>query len=72
MRMSDFIVRGGTIVLVRVVLVAGALLMMPRGHTLPRRDSSHALDRDGQGQQKRGKKAKEPFRHRLALYRELL
>lgn len=67
MRMRGLIVRGSAIVLVRVILLARAVLMMPSGHALPRRDSSHALDRDSQGQQKRSKKAEKPFRHRRAL-----
>ena len=67
MRMSALVVLVGAIVLVRVMSLAGAVLMMPGGHALPRRDSSHALDRDGQGQQKHGKNAEEPFRHRRAL-----
>ena len=34
---------------VLVTLLTGAILVMPEGHALPRSDSSHALDRDGQG-----------------------
>lgn len=73
MRMRGLLVPAGAIVLVgaivlmRVILLASAFLMVPGGHALPRRDSSHALDRDGQGQQKHGKNAEEPFRHRRAL-----
>ena len=67
MRMRGLIVRGSAIVLVRVILLAGAFLMMPGGHALPRRDRSHALDRDGHGQQEHSKKAQEAVRHRRAL-----
>lgn len=53
--------------IVGVVLVAGAVLVMPESHALTLRDRGHALDRDGQGQQQHSKKAKESSRHRLAL-----
>ena len=65
---GGLVVRVGAIVLlVRAILLGDGVLMMPGGHALPRRDSGHALDGDGQGQQKHSKKAEEIYSHRRAL-----
>ena len=55
----------GVLILVRL---RGAILMMAECHALPCRDRRHALDRDGEGQQKDRKKSEESFRHRHAFY----
>lgn len=52
---------------VRVVTLAGAILVMPGGHALRCHNRGHPLDRDGQGQQKHSKKTEERARHRRAL-----
>lgn len=57
------------IVAIRTGLVMRvAILVMPdRRHALRCHNRGHALDRNGQGQQKHSKKAEETFRHRRAL-----
>jgi hypothetical protein len=56
----------GTIV-VGVVFLPGAVLVMRERHALRSADGGHALDRNGQRQQKHSKQAEETFRHRRAL-----
>lgn len=65
MRMLIVAIRPG--LLMRVAILARAILVMPRCHALRRRHRSHALDRDGQRQQKHSKKPEERLRHRRAL-----
>jgi len=64
-------VRSGVVpigaIVVRVVFLPSAVLVMRERHALRPGDCGHALDRNGQGQQKHGKKAAETFRHRRAL-----
>ena len=73
------LLRGGVIVRMRGVVMAvdavlivvrlrGAILVMAECHALPCRDRRHALDRDGEGQQKDRKKSEESVRHRHAFY----
>jgi hypothetical protein len=48
---------------VRVVVMAGSILVMPERHALARRNSRQALDRNGQSQQQYSNKPEEGFRH---------
>jgi len=66
MRMRGLVVALGALLGVLVIL-ARATLVMPERHALPRCDSGHALDWDGQGQQQDSKKSEESFGHRRAL-----
>jgi hypothetical protein len=59
-------------VIVSRIRLDGAILVMPECHALTRYDRRHALDRDGQSQQKDRQESEERFRHRQALYRQLL
>jgi hypothetical protein len=52
---------------VRVAVLAGAILVMPCSHALRCRNRSHPLNGDGQGQQEHSKKSEKTFRHRRAL-----
>ena len=65
-RVGSGVVPVGAIV-VNVVFLPGAVLMMRERHALSPHDGGHALDGNGQGQQKHSKKAEETFRHRRAL-----
>lgn len=67
-RMRGVVVAIRAILSVPVTLLAGAILVMSERHALSRRDGSHALDRDGQGQQCDSKNSEEGFRHRWGLY----
>jgi hypothetical protein len=61
---------GGMVLAIRAivcVMLMGNILVMPRGHALPRADRGHPLDRDGQSQQDDRKKSEESSRHRRAL-----
>lgn len=57
----------GAIVRVSVAFLPGAILVMRERHALSPDDCGHALERNGQSQQKHSKKAEETFRHRRAL-----
>lgn len=67
MRMGSLAVTIRAILRMGVVLTA-AIFMMSERHALPRDDSRHALDRNGQGQQRDSEKAEKGSRHRSALY----
>jgi hypothetical protein len=67
MRMHGVVMAIDGVVIVLMVRLSGPILMMTECQALPRRDRRHALDRDGEGQQKHGKKSEESFRHRRAL-----
>ena len=51
LRVGGMIVPIHGTLLVRVVVLASALLVVPDRLALPRRDGSHALHRDGGGEQ---------------------
>ena len=53
--------------MVRMILTAGAILVMPVRHALAGRNSRQTLNRDGQSQQQDGKKAQESSGHRWQL-----
>ena len=54
--------------IVIVVRPGRAILVVTKCHALLRRDRGHALDRDGEGQQKERKNSEQSFRHRRAFY----
>ena len=61
---------GGLVFAVRAivcVMLMGDILVMPRGHALPRADRGHPLDRDGKSQQDDSKKPEASARHRRTL-----
>jgi len=67
MRMRRLSVAVHSGLVVRVVVLARAILVMPHSHALPCGHCRHPLHRDGDGQQQQGKKPEQRFRHRWAL-----
>jgi hypothetical protein len=67
MRMRRLIVAIRAGLVVRVVVLARAIVVMPHSHALRCGNRRHPLHRDGDGQQQQGKKPEESSRHRWAL-----
>jgi hypothetical protein len=66
MRVRAVIVAGRTIRCMPVIRMAGAIMMVLKRHALPDSDGSHALHRNGDGQQRDSKDSKDPG-HRRAF-----
>jgi hypothetical protein len=72
MVIATFVVRGGVVPIsvsvdVSVVFLPAPILVMRERHALSAHDRSHALDRNGKGQQQHSNKPEQRLRHQRAL-----
>ena len=67
MRVRGMVMPGGALLDVRVVLRAGAVVMVRQRHALPGQDRGGAMHRNSHAKGEHGEKAEETSKHRWAL-----